>query len=47
VFSDHGHGRWKRGHLPGQKHFDAYGNTAVDPPEDRIATWMFYCSEPA
>jgi len=46
VFDHNGHGRWKRGHVPGAKNLNAYDYGADDLPPDKTATLVFYCSGP-
>jgi len=46
VFDNNGKGRWKRSHVPGAKHLNAYAIEASDLPPDKDATLVFYCSGP-
>ena len=46
VFDNNGHGRWKRGHVPGAKNLNAYMFAPHDLPPDQNATLVFYCSGP-
>ena len=46
VFDSNGHGRWKRGHVPGAKNVNAYHYDASALPDDKAATLVFYCSGP-
>jgi rhodanese-related sulfurtransferase len=46
VFDNNGHGRWKRGHVPGAKNLNAYDYGAGELPADKAATLVFYCSGP-
>ncbi len=46
VFDNNGHGRWKRGHVPGAKNLNAYSYDAGELPADKAATLVFYCSGP-
>lgn len=46
VFDNNGAGRWRRSHVPGAKHLNAYQFDATELPADRTATLVFYCSGP-
>ena len=46
VFDNNGFGRWKRGHVPGAKHANAYSFPPSVLPTDKAATLVFYCSGP-
>lgn len=46
VFDNNGAGRWKRRHVPGAKHLNAYSFDRHDLPENVEATLVFYCSGP-
>ncbi len=46
VFDNNGHGRWKRGHVPGAKNLNAYDYDPGELPADKQATLVFYCSGP-
>lgn len=46
VFDNNGKGRWKRSHVPGAKHLNAYQFDASDLPANHAATLVFYCSGP-
>ena len=46
VFDTNGAGRYKRGHVPGARHVNAYNFEASALPVDRAATLVFYCSGP-
>lgn len=46
VYDNNGHGRWKRGHVPGAKNLNAYDYDASELPGDKAATLVFYCSGP-
>ena len=46
VYDNNGEGRYKRGHVPGAKHVNAYDYAASALPADKSATLVFYCSGP-
>jgi rhodanese-related sulfurtransferase len=46
VFDNNGEGRYKRSHVRGAKHLNAYSFEASDLPADKSATLVFYCSGP-
>lgn len=46
VFDTNGKGRWKRSHVPGAKHLNAFRYEPSELPEDRTATLVFYCTGP-
>lgn len=46
VFDNNGPARWRRSHVPGAKHLNAYDFDRADLPEDESATLVFYCSGP-
>lgn len=46
VFDNNGAGRWRRSHVPGAKHLNAYQFDASALPTDKTATLVFYCSGP-
>jgi rhodanese-related sulfurtransferase len=46
VFDTNGPGRWRRGHVPGAKHLNAYRYDASQLPCETSATLVFYCSGP-
>ena len=46
VFDCNGAGRWRRGHVPGARHINAWQFDASVLPADKNATLVFYCSGP-
>jgi hypothetical protein len=46
VFDNNGAGRYRRSHVPGAKHLNAYNYHASSLPSDKSATLVFYCSGP-
>ncbi|MBA3397968.1 MAG: rhodanese-like domain-containing protein [Deltaproteobacteria bacterium] len=46
VYDNNGRGRWKRSHVPGAVHLNAYSFEATELPVDRTATLVFYCAGP-
>ncbi len=46
VYDNNGTGRYRRSHVPGAKHLNAYHIGRDDLPEDASATLVFYCSGP-
>jgi hypothetical protein len=46
VFDNNGRARWKRSHVPGAKHLNAYNYEAGELPPDKAATLVFYCAGP-
>jgi rhodanese-related sulfurtransferase len=46
VFDTNGAGRWRRSHVPGAKHLNAYRYEPNELPSDRTATLVFYCTGP-
>jgi len=46
VYDNNGAGRWRRSHVPGAKHLNAYHYEPSALPADRSATLVFYCSGP-
>lgn len=46
VFDNNGAGRYRRSHVPGAVHLNAYGYEPGALPADRAATLVFYCAGP-
>lgn len=46
VYDNNGKGRWGRSHVPGAKNLNPHLIEAVDLPDDKDATLVFYCSGP-
>jgi rhodanese-related sulfurtransferase len=46
VIDNNGAARWRRSHVPGAKHLNAYSFARGDLPEDTSATLVFYCAGP-
>jgi rhodanese-related sulfurtransferase len=46
VFDNNGAGRYRRSHVPGARHLNAYHFEASDLPSDKSATLVFYCAGP-